>query len=146
MLRSHHPADGTTEGERDVRSFATWAKRANLLKRETFALYLLCRHPSVPWYVKALALVVVGYALSPIDLLPDFIPVLGYLDDLLLVPLGIWLVIRLAPAEVVAQCRARAAEIDEKVTRAGKVAAAVVVAIWVAAAALVAWLVIRAFR
>ena len=63
-------------------SFGSWKDRAKALKRETFTLYLACRHPSVPWYAKLLALIIVAYALSPIDLIPDFIPVLGYLDDL----------------------------------------------------------------
>lgn len=123
---------------------AAWAKKVNLLKRETFTLYLVCRHPAVPWYAKVLALIVVGYALSPIDLIPDFIPVLGYLDDLVLIPLGIMLVIRLTPADVVAECRARSAEIVGKVTRAGKIAAGVIVAVWILIAALVAWLIARA--
>jgi uncharacterized membrane protein YkvA (DUF1232 family) len=125
-----------------LRSFAVWKHRARLLKRETFALYLVCRHPRVPWYAKFLALVVVGYALSPIDLIPDFIPVIGYLDDLILVPLGIMLVIRLVPADVVAECRARSEEMVGKVTRAGKIAAGMVVAIWILAAMLVIWLIL----
>jgi uncharacterized membrane protein YkvA (DUF1232 family) len=124
-------------------SFAAWTKRAHLLKRETFTLYLVCRHPRVPWYAKFLALVVVGYALSPIDLIPDFIPVLGYLDDLILIPLGIMLVIRLVPADVIAECRVRSEEMVERMTRAGKIAAGVVVAIWVLAAALVIRLILR---
>lgn len=126
-----------------MRFFAAWKQKARLLERETFTLYLLCRHPAVPWYAKLLALIVVGYALSPIDLIPDFIPVLGYLDDLILIPLGIMLVIRLVPAEVVAECRARSEEIVGKVTRAGKIAAGVVVAIWILAAAVVIRLVAR---
>ena len=74
-----------------MRSFAAWTQWARLLKREKFTLYLVCRHPRVPWYAKFLAFIVVGYALSPIDLIPDFIPVLGYLNDLILIPLGIML-------------------------------------------------------
>ena len=123
---------------------AAWTKKVNLLKRETFTLYLVCRHPAVPWYAKVLALIVVGYALSPIDLIPDFIPVLGYLDDLVLIPLGIMLVIRMTPADVVAECRARSAKIVGKVTRAGKIAAGIIVAVWILIAALVAWLIARA--
>ena len=72
-------------------SFGSWKDRVKVLKRETFTLYLACRHPGVPWYAKLLALIVVAYALSPIDLIPDFIPVLGYLDDLVLIPLGLML-------------------------------------------------------
>ena len=67
------------------------------LKRDTYAVYLAARHPNTPWYVKVLAAVVAAYALSPVDLIPDFIPILGYLDDLILIPLGIWLVVSLIP-------------------------------------------------
>ena len=84
--------------------------RARGLKRDTYALYLAARDPRVPWYTKALALGVVGYALSPIDLIPDFIPIIGYLDDLILVPLGLALVLRLTPEHVLAEARARAQE------------------------------------
>lgn len=88
----------------------TWRQRAAQLKAETYALYLAYRDPRVPWYARALAAVIVGYAFSPIDLIPDFIPVLGYLDDLVLIPLGVALLLRLIPAEVMAECRARAVE------------------------------------
>jgi len=79
-----------------------WARG---LKRDTYAQYLACCDPRVPWYAEALAAAVVAYALSPIDLIPDVIPVLGYLDDLLLVPLGLALALRLIPAPVLAECR-----------------------------------------
>src|SRR2546428_14158889 len=102
-------------------------QRARELKRNTLALYLACRDPRTPWYAKALAGAVVAYALSPIDLIPDFIPVLGYLDDLIVVPAGLALSVRMIPAPVMAQCRARAAEVTERPTSRG--AAAVVVAI-----------------
>ena len=100
-----------------MRSFGSWKERVRALKKETFALYLACRHPRVPWYAKALALIVVGYALSPIDLIPDFIPILGYLDDMVLIPLGIMIVIRMIPAEVLAECRQKAEAIVERATR-----------------------------
>ena len=83
----------------------TWRRWARGLKRDAYAQYLACRDPRVPWYAKALAAAVVAYALSPIDLIPDVIPVLGYLDDLLLVPLGLALALRLIPAPVLAECR-----------------------------------------
>src|SRR5229473_4824884 len=99
---------------------------ARMIKRDVHALYLAARDPRVPWYAKVLAVVVAGYALSPIDLIPDFIPVLGYLDDLIIVPLGILLVIRLIPPEVMAEHRALAeAAHDRPVSR---VAAAVIAA------------------
>ncbi len=129
-----------------MRSSGSWKERVRALKKETFTLYLAWRHPAVPWYAKALALVVAGYALSPIDLIPDFIPVLGYLDDLVLIPLGIMLVIRLIPADALAECRRQSEEIVGRATHLAKVAAAVVVAIWILTAALVAWIVIRAVK
>src|SRR6266480_6223858 len=79
-----------------------WAHR---LKRDVHAVYLAGRDPRVPWHAKALAVAVAGYALSPIDLIPDFIPVLGYLDDLIIVPFGILLVVRLIPSEIMAEHR-----------------------------------------
>src|SRR5215475_7902836 len=88
-----------------------WSK---VLKRDVIAVYLAARDPRVPWYVKALALCVAGYALSPIDLIPDFIPVFGYLDDLIIVPLGIIAVVKLIPPKVMAEHRVAAAKISEK--------------------------------
>ena len=85
--------------------FKRWARQ---LKREIEALMLAARDPRTPWYAKWLVAGVVAYALSPIDLIPDFIPVLGQLDDLILVPLGIAIAIRLIPTEVLAECRAKA--------------------------------------
>ena len=126
-----------------MRSSGPWKERVKALKKETFTLYLACRHPRVPWYAKALALLVVGYALSPIDLIPDFIPVLGYLDDLVLIPLGIMLVIRMIPAEVLAECRQKSEAIVGRSTRVGKIAAAVIILIWTLSAALTVWFIIR---
>src|SRR5438874_13338984 len=88
------------------RRLREWAR---LIERDVHALYLAARDPRVPWYAKALAAAVAGYALSPVDLIPDFIPVVGYLDDLILVPLGILVVIRLIPTEILAEHRAMAA-------------------------------------
>ncbi len=129
-----------------MHSSGSWRERARVLKQETFTLVVACRQPRVPWYAKALAPLVVGYALSPIDLIPDFIPVLGYLDDLVLIPLGVMLVMRLIPADVLAECRQQAAEIVGRATRAGKIAAVVIVAIWVMTAALLLWLIFRALN
>jgi uncharacterized membrane protein YkvA (DUF1232 family) len=108
-----------------------------MLKREVHAIYLATQSPHMPWYARCLALAVVGYALSPIDLIPDFIPVLGYADDLIIVPLGIWLVLSLIPEEVMIACRARA---DEAVTGPhGKIAAIVTIAIWIVGGAALGW-------
>jgi uncharacterized membrane protein YkvA (DUF1232 family) len=106
--------------------------RARALKTETYALYLAARDPRTPWYAKVLVFLVVAYALSPIDLIPDFIPVLGYLDDLIIVPAGIALALALIPPEVMAGARekARSASPDK---RAGIIGAAIIVIIWILA-------------
>jgi uncharacterized membrane protein YkvA (DUF1232 family) len=112
---------------------------ARLVKRDIHALYLCSRDPRVPWHVKALAIFVAAYALSPIDLIPDFVPVLGYLDDAILVPVGIWLVVRLIPAHVMAEHRELAAAAHDRPV--SRTAAAVIVAIWIASAILCGWLI-----
>lgn len=116
--------------------FAKLKERVRHLKGETFALYLATRHPGTPWYAKAFVAGVVAYAFSPIDLIPDFIPVLGYLDDLILVPLGIVIAIRMIPPAVLAECRVRAQAMmaDEKPT--SRTAAIVIIGIWILVAAL----------
>ena len=117
----------------------TWRERVRNLKRDVVAIALAVRDPRVPWYAKAVGACVVAYALSPIDLIPDFVPVLGYLDDLVLVPLGLLLVLRLIPADVLAEHRVAASAIAARpVSRAGAVA---VIVVWLAAALLLAiWL------
>ena len=110
------------------------------LEVEVYALWLACRDPRVPWYAKAAAGCVVAYAFSPIDLIPDFVPVLGYLDDLVLVPLGVLAVRRMMPAVVLADGRARADEAMASGAPRSRTAAAVIVTLWLgAAAALAAW-------
>ena len=116
---------------------------ARIVRRDVHAIYLAARDPRVPWYAKALAACVAGYALSPIDLIPDFIPVLGYLDDLVIVPLGILAVVRLIPPDILAQHRAAALAAQDK--PASRTAAAVIVSIWLGATVLAAWLAYRAF-
>src|ERR1700756_3350570 len=91
-----------------------WNQWARTIRRDAHALSLAARDPRVPWYAKALALFVAGYALSPIDLIPDFIPVFGYLDDLIIVPLGILAVVKLIPPEIMAEHRAAAAIASER--------------------------------
>jgi uncharacterized membrane protein YkvA (DUF1232 family) len=120
---------------RDVKT-TTWKERARDLKQDVVAIALAVRDPRVPWYAKALGACVIAYALSPIDLIPDFIPVLGYLDDLVLVPLGLLLMVRLIPPDILAEHRVAAASIVERpVSRAGAVA---VIALWLLSAALLA--------
>src|SRR5258708_26087017 len=112
-----------------------WAQN---LKRDSHAIYLASRDPRVPWYAKALAIAVAAYALSPIDLIPDFIPIVGYLDDLIIVPLGIWLVVSLIPDEVMAECRAKADAVGQRpVSRAGMIA---IILVWVAVGVILAWI------
>lgn len=117
-----------------LRRLRDWA---GLVKRDVVALYLAARDPRVPWLAKVVAVGVVTYALSPIDLIPDFIPVLGYLDDAILVPLGILLAVRLVPGDVMDDLRAKADRLAALPrSRAGATA---VVGIWAAALAAIAW-------
>ncbi|HYE89365.1 MAG TPA: phosphatase PAP2 family protein [Terriglobales bacterium] len=159
MLRAHWPSDvvaglalglclasaATVLAARvDARTAGrpAWRERARQLEREVYALYFAVRDPRVPWPAKALAACVVAYALSPIDLIPDVIPVLGYVDDLVLIPLGVLAVRRLVPAGVLTECRVKAAELAAK-PRSGAGAVAIV-AIWlIAAAATGYWLYAR---
>jgi uncharacterized membrane protein YkvA (DUF1232 family) len=120
-----------------------WKARAKELQLETHALVLAARDRRTPWYAKALAVAIVGYALSPIDLIPDFIPVLGYLDDLVIIPAGLALVLKMVPGEVMDECRARAREIAADGTGRHWVAAAAVVGVWVLLLALVALAIAR---
>ena len=119
-----------------IERLRTWARA---LKRNIAVLALAARDPAVPLAAKLLAGAVAAYALSPIDLIPDFIPVLGLLDDLLLLPAGIWLALRMIPPEVLADLRMRA-EAQAQLPRS-RVAALVIVGLWVLSAGLVAWLV-----
>ncbi len=117
---------------------AAWTGRLRALKREALTVWCVARHPRLPWWVRGLALAVAAYAFSPIDLIPDFIPVLGLLDDLLLVPLGVWAVLKLAPPDVVAEARAQASALADKPV--SRMAAVVIALVWLAMlAALGAW-------
>lgn len=117
--------------------------RLRALKREAMALYFAARDPRTPLVAKVLAAVVVAYALSPIDLIPDFIPVIGLLDDLVLLPLGVAIVLRLVPPEVMAEARARA---EAALELPRSIAAAVVIALlWIGVVALAGYWAYRAF-
>jgi uncharacterized membrane protein YkvA (DUF1232 family) len=108
---------------------ASWKQKAKILRNETFALYLAYKDPRVSWYARIFMIVVITYALSPIDLIPDFIPLLGYLDDLIIVPLGIFLTIKMIPKGVMEECREKAkVEISNK--RVKWIAAGIVIVIW----------------
>ena len=120
---------------------ARWRHWARLIRRDAHALFLAARDPRVPWYAKALAIAVAAYALSPIDLIPDFIPVLGYLDDLIIVPAGIALVVKMIPPHVMAEHRELAEAALERPT--SRMAAAVIVGIWLLSLGVIVWLVSR---
>jgi len=116
--------------------FEKLKKRARFLKTEVYAIYLAYKDPRVSWYARIFAICVVGYALSPIDLIPDFIPILGYLDDLILVPLGIALALKMIPKEVMAEYREQARAVMLQGKPVNRVAAIVIVGIWVGLAIL----------
>jgi uncharacterized membrane protein YkvA (DUF1232 family) len=116
-----------------MRNLKTWAK---VLKREVMTLWFALKHPQTPWHARTLAAILTAYALSPIDLIPDFIPVLGYLDDLIIVPAGVWLLLRIVPDQILIDCRTQA---DEWVRQGRKkpisfLGLASIVAIWCIAA------------
>lgn len=108
-------------------------EKARSLKKEINALYLAYKNPKTPWYAKAFAALIAGYALSPVDLIPDFIPVLGYLDDLLIIPLGIKLALKMIPSEVMEECRKNADQGIKKNYFAGFV----IILIWILIIALI---------
>jgi uncharacterized membrane protein YkvA (DUF1232 family) len=111
--------------------------RARRLKAEVWALCLAARHPLTPWYAKLWLAAIVAYALSPIDLIPDFIPVLGFLDEIVLLPLAIAVAVKMVPARVMSECRERASAAAQD-TRAGRIAAVCIVLVWIALITLLA--------
>jgi uncharacterized membrane protein YkvA (DUF1232 family) len=115
---------------------------ALLIKRDVLAIYCAAHDPRVPWYAKALAICVAGYALSPIDLIPDFVPILGYMDDIIIVPLGILIVVKLIPPEIMAEHRALAASAQARPV--SRTAALVIAIVWTASIVLGGWLCYRA--
>lgn len=122
-------------------SFSRLKQWAKTVKRDATALWFARKHPDTPMLAKILVVVVVAYALSPIDLIPDFVPILGYLDDVILLPVFIWITIRLIPEQVMVECRNQA---DDRIAAEGSrprsyVGASVIVALWIAAAATAAW-------
>lgn len=124
-----------------VVSLRKWAKS---LKLQTLVVYFAARDPRTPWFVRMIALFVAAYALSPIDLIPDFIPVLGYLDDLILIPLGLALVVRLTPAEVMLSAREQAQAVSARPVSRGM--AAVIIIIWLVVLACLGWWAVRTLR
>jgi uncharacterized membrane protein YkvA (DUF1232 family) len=124
----------------------TWKQRARELQTEVYAMYLAYRDPRVPWYARIFAACVVAYAFSPIDLIPDPIPILGYLDDLMLVPLGVWLARRMIPPAVLAECRDQARDVMKQGKPVSRAAAAVIIAIWLCLAAVAVAFIMRLAR
>ena len=112
--------------------------KAKEIKRELTALYLAYRHPEVPWYAKLFAAIVIGYALSPIDLIPDFIPILGYIDDLILIPIGIKIAVKMIPNHIMIECREQTGELEKKSLGSNWIAMFIILAIWI----LIAWKII----
>ena len=119
---------------------ASWKEKAKQLKQEVYTLWLAYRLPGVPWYAKAFGALVVAYAFSPIDLIPDFIPVLGYLDDLILLPLGVALAIKMIPPDIYQQARAEAQRKLAEDPGSNWVAGVLIVLLWLV---LIAWVVLK---
>lgn len=111
-------------------SVKEWKTRVRELKPEAYALYLCLRHPGTPWYAKLFAWVIVGYALSPVDLIPDFIPIIGYVDDLILIPAGMALLIKMIPKDVLEECRLKARSAPPPGKTAGLIWAFAIVSMW----------------
>ncbi len=124
----------------------TWKRQARQLTAQTYTLYLAYRHPRTPWYAKAFAALVVGYVFSPIDPIPDFIPVVGLLDEMVVVPLGVLVAMKMIPIEVFAECKEKAREVEKGEKPVNRVAAAVIVAMWLLCAALAVILALRVFK
>ena len=114
----------------DIKS---WRTKSNQLQSEIVALYLAYKHRRTPWYAKVLAALIIGYALSPIDFIPDFIPVIGYLDDLIIVPAGIILLIKIIPIDVLEECRAKARSDFLNKKPKNWIAAFIIILIWLLA-------------
>lgn len=118
-------------------------ERTRALGTEAYALFLAYKDPRVPWYARAFALCVAAYAFSPVDLVPDFIPVLGYLDDAVLIPLGVRVALKMIPAPVMSECRAKARDSLDRSTSAGRVAAGIVILLWILVVAAIAAIIAR---
>ena len=120
-----------------------WKQRVRQLKIEVYAIWLAYQDPRVPWYARVFAACVVGYAFSPIDLIPDLVPILGYLDDLVLIPVGVALALKMIPPPVLAECREKARAAMSQGQPVNRTAAAVIVALWLLLAAGMLLLVVR---
>jgi uncharacterized membrane protein YkvA (DUF1232 family) len=133
-------------GESSRRFLSFWRQKARELKVQTLALYFAYRDPRVAWYAKVWIALVVAYAFSPIDLIPDFIPVLGYLDDMVIVPLGVFLALKMVPAQVMEESREKASAVLKANRPEFRFMTGVIIGIWVLTVLLVGWLGYQAFR
>ena len=122
-----------------------WKQRARRLSAQAYALYLAYRHPRTPWYAKLFAALIVGYVFSPIDPIPDFIPGVGLLDEMVVVPIGVLLAAKMIPPDVFEECRQKAREVAEGEKPVSRIAAVVIVAVWVLCVALAVFLALRVF-
>src|SRR5215217_9221785 len=123
----------------------SWKQHARQLSAQTYALYLAYRHPRTPWYAKVFAALVVGYVFSPIDPIPDFIPGVGLLDEMVVVPIGVWIAAKMIPQEIMEECQEKAREVVEPEKPVSRVAAVAVVTIWLLCVALAVYLALRVF-
>jgi uncharacterized membrane protein YkvA (DUF1232 family) len=122
-----------------------WRRRARQLSAQTYTLYLAYRHPRTPWYAKVFAALIVGYVFSPIDPIPDFIPGVGLLDEMVVVPIGVLIAAKMIPPDVLAECREKAREVAKGEKPVSRVAAVVVVAVWLLCVAVAVFLALRVF-
>jgi uncharacterized membrane protein YkvA (DUF1232 family) len=126
-------------------SLQSWKRRARQLSAQTYALYLAYRHPRTPWYAKVFAALIVGYVFSPIDPIPDFIPGVGLLDEMVVVPIGVLIATKMIPREVFEECREKARAVADGEKPVSRVAAVIVVAVWLLCVALAIFLALRVF-
>ncbi len=122
-----------------------WKQRARELAGQTYALYLAVRHPRIPWYAKVVAALVVGYVFSPIDPIPDFIPGVGLLDEMVVIPIGVFIAARMIPRHIMEECQEKAREMAEGEKPVSYIAAVVIVAVWLLCVALAIFLALRVF-
>ena len=123
----------------------TWKQRARRLSAQTYALYLAYRHPRTPWYAKVFAALIVGYVFSPIDPIPDFIPGVGLLDEIVVIPIGVLLAAKMIAPDVLEECTEKARGVAEGEKPVNHVTAVVIVAVWLVCAALAVFLALRTF-
>jgi uncharacterized membrane protein YkvA (DUF1232 family) len=131
------------EGDPAEMSLEWWKRRARQLSAQTYALYLAYRHPETPWYAKVFAALIVGYVFSPIDPIPDFIPGVGLLDEMVVVPIGVWIAAKMVPRDVLEECLEKARAVAQGEKPVSRVAAVVVVTVWLLCVALAVFLAAR---